>query len=411
MQLLSTLILSSLAAASPSQSQKPSPPSKPSTLWATHYNGNVYTLSLSGDSLSLASAQKTCGDMPSWLTFDAASRTVYCSDESGTAAGGGSLTAYRASRNGTLHQFAKTETVGGGVNSVLYEAEKGKFLGIAHYEGSAVSTFSLPLSDNQEALQEFHFNMTHQGTTAQQDSPHPHGVFIDPTGSFLVSPDLGADLVRVYSIDEVSGKLRECPSLEVPLGTGPRHSVFWTDGSDHDARMGGSQSSLGTAGDKTMMYLANEIGGSVMVFDVAYSQDGCLSFNKKQTLVPYTNGTMPEGATPAEIRMVNNAIYVSIRTDQGFAPSDSMVTLSRAPSNGAIKLRDRTSAYGKVPRTFVINQAGDLVAIGNQASAMVVIVRRDPATGKLIEKVAELQVGEPGKVGSAEGLSSVIWAE
>ena len=160
-----------------------------------------------------------------------------------------------------------------------------------------------------------------------------------------------------------------------------------------------------------MFYLVNEIGGTMMVFDVSYSRSGCLSFEQTQTLVLYPGGVMPEGATPAGISRIGNALYVSIRSDQGFAPSDSMVVLDRSPVDGSVELRDSSSAFGKVPRTFVINRAGDLVAVGNQASATVAIVRRDPRTGNLGEEIASLQVGEPGKVGTAEGLSSVIWDE
>jgi len=256
--------------------------------------------------------------------------------------------------------------------------------------------------------------MDHPGAVAQQDSPHPHEVFLDPTGSFLISPDLGADLLRIYSISASDGHLQECPAVNVTFGSGPRHGVFWADDRNKDTQFGQSgrithQRQVAAVG-KTMLYLVNEIGGTMMAFDVAYVRSGCLDLKKEETLVPYTGNKMPEGATPAEIRMVGDTFYVSIRSDQGFKPSDSMVTLDRS-KNGSVGLRNKTDAFGKVPRTFAINRAGDLVAIGNQASANVVIVRRDPETGDLGEKVATLEVGEPGKVGSAEGLSSVIWDE
>ncbi|OKO98748.1 hypothetical protein PENSUB_8999 [Penicillium subrubescens] len=111
------------------------PPRSSARLWATHYNGNVYTLSFNGHDLSLADTAKTCGAMPSWLTFDPETRTVYCSDEDGTAdpSTHGSLWAYQAGEDGKLHQIAKTNTVGGGVNSVIYEDGDGeKYLAIAH---------------------------------------------------------------------------------------------------------------------------------------------------------------------------------------------------------------------------------------------------------------------------------------
>jgi 6-phosphogluconolactonase (cycloisomerase 2 family) len=167
---------------------------------------------------------------------------------------------------------------------------------------------------------------------------------------------------------------------------------------------------------KTMLYLVNEIGGTMMTFDVSYARSGCLDLSLKQTLVPYPaadqkDHKLPSGATPAEIRLVGDKFYVSIRSDQGFTPGDSMVTLDRVPGDGAVKVGGKSNAWGKVPRTFAVNRAGDLVAIGNQASANVAIVRRDRVTGELGEKVAVLQVGEPGTVGQAEGLSSVIWEE
>lgn len=279
--------------------------------------------------------------------------------------------------------------------------------------GSAISTFALPIQRAQPQLQAFHFNLTRPGKVDQQDSSHPHQVFLDPTGSFIVSPDLGADLLRVYAIDDgPSGKLTACPSLNVTYGSGPRHGVFWTDGTGQEAEVGKSTHTRKMAAvGKTMMYLVNEIGGTMMVYDVSYSRSGCLSFEKTQTLVPYPGGVMPDGATPAGINRVGDEIYVSIRSDQKFKPSDSMVVLDRSPEDGSVKVRNSVSALGKVPRTFVINRAGDLVAIGNQASATVAIVHRDRETGNLGDEIAALQLGEPGQVGTAEGLSSIIWDE
>ncbi|KAJ5929196.1 hypothetical protein N7454_007044 [Penicillium verhagenii] len=422
--LLTTLTLTSASRIPIPQIKSVSQPShardhdqESSRLWATHYNGNVYTLSLSGSNLSIADTQKTCGAMPSWLTFDSESRILYCSDENGTSdpSTHGSLSAYRVDGpGGQLAQIAKAETVGGGVNSVIYEAGKGeKYIAIAHYEGSALSTFSLPLKPNSAAKQVLPFKMTHKGAVAQQDSPHPHEVFLDPTGSFIISPDLGADLIRIFSIDASTGHLETCPPVNVTFGSGPRHGVFWTDGSNKDTDVqAGTVTHMRqmAAVGKTTMYLVNEIGGTMMSYDVSYARSGCLDLEKTETLVPYPGGKMPTGATPAEIRMIGEKLYVSIRTDQGFKPNDSIVTLDRL-RNGTVVVDGKSDAYGKVPRTMVINRKGDLVAIGDQSTATVAVVRRDVKTGELGEKVAVLQVGGPGKVGAAEGLSSVIWED
>jgi 6-phosphogluconolactonase (cycloisomerase 2 family) len=109
--------------------------------------------------------------------------------------------------------------------------------------------------------------------------------------------------------------------------------------------------------------------------------------------------------------MAGSSLYASIRFDQGFAPNDSLVTLLRSP-DGTVKFSEVSSSYGTVPRTFVINKKGTLVAIGDQASSNVAIVMRDPQSGKLGDLIASLRVGEPGQASnSSTGLSSIIWEE
>lgn len=103
-------------------------------LYATHYDGNIYTLSLdSGNSLSITSSLKTCGDAPSWLTFDSSTHTLYCSDHSGNASINGSLSSYSVDRNGGLTEIAKTRDVGAAVHSIIYGGKHGrKYLAVAH---------------------------------------------------------------------------------------------------------------------------------------------------------------------------------------------------------------------------------------------------------------------------------------
>ncbi len=103
-------------------------------LYATHYDGNIYSLSLDGEnSLSITSSLKTCGDGPSWLTFDSPTRTLYCSDHAGDATVSGSLSSYTVDKDGRLTELAKTADVGAAVHSAMYTGENGdKYLAVAH---------------------------------------------------------------------------------------------------------------------------------------------------------------------------------------------------------------------------------------------------------------------------------------
>ncbi|KAL2815762.1 Lactonase, 7-bladed beta-propeller-domain-containing protein [Aspergillus cavernicola] len=378
------------------------------TLYATHYStSRIHTLSLThsssaGYSLSETSSLDTCGTYPSWVTFDAATRTLYCSDEYGDGKVNGSLTALRADGEGVLTELAVTGKVpGGGVHNVLFG--EGGFLAVAHYAGSALSTYALPLQENADSLQVFEFELSTPGTNPdRQEAPHPHQTILDPTGKFVLVPDLGADLIRVFAVDESNGGLSACPSFNYTLGGGPRHGVFWTE--ENALKIRGRVSSA-----QTILYVVGELNNEVEAFAISYPAKGCLAFRQIDTEVPYPED-LPEGASLGEIRLADNNVYVSVRMDAAFDGDDSLAHLRRN-RNGTLAFEETTSSYGVLPRTFAINKAGDLVAVGNQLSSNVAIVTRDPATGALGEVVADLQVGVPGEPNTLEGLSSIVWDE
>jgi 6-phosphogluconolactonase (cycloisomerase 2 family) len=115
--------------------------------------------------------------------------------------------------------------------------------------------------------------------------PHPHQAITDPTGQFLLVPDLGADLVRVWSINRETLDLTPTPALVVtPSGSGPRHGVFLK------------------SGQKTFFYLLCELGNTVIVYEVGYKADKALRFT--QVYVTGTHGEneiVPKAAAAAEI--------------------------------------------------------------------------------------------------------------
>ncbi|KAH8704812.1 Lactonase, 7-bladed beta-propeller-domain-containing protein [Talaromyces proteolyticus] len=404
MVILSTLLTMVVAAAA-----------APSTLFVSHYDGHIYTLTLSSNnSLTQTGALTACGSMPSWLTYSSATNTLYCVDESGTTgSSNGTLSAFTPENDG-LKQLVKTNTLPGGVASVVYTADAGDFLAIAHYEGSAVSVFPLPLTSTSTASQSFEYTLTNPPTDpSRQDAPHPHEVFLDPTGAFILAPDLGMDVIHIYAIDKASGRLTECDQFAVKGGNGPRHGAWWTSNSTISGRGRGRGhgSGSGSKGD-TVLYIANELANTVSIYTATYS-DTCLALADAGEVTPYP-GPVPSSGNIAEVRVVQGRdVYVSVRNDQAFAPADSMAFLQipNGEDGTGVQYVNLTSSYGKTPRTFVVSKDGGLVAIGDQASAEVAVVRRDAATGELGELIAKVRVGQQGTPGQSDGLSSVVWAE
>ncbi|KAF2761168.1 putative isomerase YbhE [Pseudovirgaria hyperparasitica] len=374
-------------------------------LFVSHYAGHVSSLSLQGTSLTETSKVKACGSLPSWLTFEPhTTKTLYCSDEQSDG-GHGSLSALSITEDGKLTPQVKVDAPPSGVASTLYGGDSGiGYIAIAHYGSSTVSTFKLPLTAASTTQRTFNYNLSSPGPDpARQDASHPHQVLTDPTGAYIFSPDLGADTVRVYSVEKENGMLSECPGLNVTGGSGPRHAAFWTPPSSY------SRISRTRAGTK--LFVLNELKNTISAYSVFYPAHGCPSFNKTQELSPYPeNKAAPSGAGAGEIHVNGQFIYTSNRNDGSFSGNDSIATWSISPM-GDMSFLTLTPSYGSYPRTFSINKAGDKMAIGNQISSNVAIVSRDTETGRLGELVANLRVGPVGTPKKGDGLSSVIWAE
>ena len=161
---------------------------------------------------------------------------------------------------------------------------------------------------SSKALQAFPFSLPHPGPNpVRQAIPHPHQVALDPSGQFILNPDLGADVVRVFAINQTSGILTQCPSLNATAGSGPRHVAFQVPstatGGLRRRNVPPSQCLESTAVNGTIMYLASELANNLTAFNVDYTTNGCLAFTKKQTGYTFA-GTPPPGSAVAEVRVL-----------------------------------------------------------------------------------------------------------
>jgi 6-phosphogluconolactonase (cycloisomerase 2 family) len=110
-------------------------------------------------------------------------------------------------------------------------------------------------------------------------------VIPDPTGSFIVVPDLGTDLVRVFSIDPKTSHLTESAPFQAPAGSGPRHGTF-----------------LRADCGKIFFFLISELANTIASYEVDYSATG-LNFTNVFLSGIYGNRTIPDGAAAAEVTL------------------------------------------------------------------------------------------------------------
>jgi hypothetical protein len=97
-------------------------------LLVSHYNGNLYSLALTtsgaAGSLSIKQTLRAGGSMPSWLTLDSASGTLYVTDES--TYGSPVLTSVSVANDGSLKSASTARSNGGELHSTLYGGADGK---------------------------------------------------------------------------------------------------------------------------------------------------------------------------------------------------------------------------------------------------------------------------------------------
>ena len=167
----------------------------------------------------------------------------------------------------------------------------------------------------------------HTGSSVNPDRQrhaYPHSCNFDPSGQFVLVPDLGVDKVYVYRFDPSSRSLSPAdpPAVSVPPGTGPRHLSFHPNGK--------------------IAYLITEMGGTVIVYSWDSARGQLHPLQTISTLAPDYRGNN----TSAEVRIHPNGrfLYASNR-----GPNDIAI-FAVSPADGTLKLLAFKSTRGQGPR-------------------------------------------------------------
>ncbi|KAK5089651.1 hypothetical protein LTR70_006539 [Exophiala xenobiotica] len=372
--------------------------SSATTLFVASYAGTVASLSLTENggsySLNQTFVSNDCAPNPSWLTLDANRGLLFCLNE-GLETVNGSLSSFKVNRDGSLVHVQNTTTISGPVSGVIYGAPAGgRAIALAHYTGSALSSWHLNGGGNFSSNQNIVFALKQTGPVAdRQEAPHEHEAILDPTGRYLLVPDLGADLVRVFSYDDAL-MLQELNPLQAEPGDGPRHAAFY------------NPYGVACEGCTTFLYVVNELGSTVKGYAVTYEANGGgLSFEQVYNSSTYGYLSTPEGNAPSEIQVSpdNRFLIVGNRNDSSVTvpnldPTNSTQIQSDTIStfalnqDGSLNFVQLAPAYGSFPRQFSTNAVGNLLAVGLQQSSEVVILRRDITTGLIGQPIASISI-------------------
>ncbi|KAB5566185.1 Lactonase, 7-bladed beta-propeller-domain-containing protein [Coniochaeta sp. 2T2.1] len=257
---------------------------------------------------------------------------------------------------------------------------------------SSFGTFSVGNTKDLAALQLETYTLPGPGPVPdRQDAPHLHDAILDPTKQFLLVPDLGSDLIRVYEVPSATGPVKEVAPIKAIPGSGPRHGAF------------------AVVGDKTFFYNVNELSNTISGYTVSYAGDAVPEFTRIFDFSTHgPGGSVPKGTKAAEIVVSPDQRFVILSsrgenlltfpnldaTNTTALPSDPLVSFAIDGTTGQLSLVQTAPAGGRNPRGFSLNKAGTLVASALQDDNRVVIIERDVKTGLLGKIIAHATVGE-----------------
>ncbi|CZT08726.1 uncharacterized protein RAG0_13734 [Rhynchosporium agropyri] len=383
-----------------------------SRLYVASYSGNITTVELTektdGVELKATFQSQGCAPSPSWLDYYGKTSTLFCTDE-GFPTPEANFTSFKVDSDGSLTFLDRVTTLNGGVNTVTYMVGKEKLMAVAHYGGSGISIVNTTDPSDLDVLKTYVFTFDTQAPAgpdaAKPAVPFIHQVVIDPTGRFLLAPDLSADQTHIFGFTE-DGMLTN-PVGQKPLwvveGSGPRHLVFYQP----DGKNG-----------KTYLYLVMEKKNMLHGYEVMYTATGTMEFKNVYMDTIFGGAELPAGSAAAEIKLTpdNKYLIISSRSDKlslavslnATSIADTLATFSLDPQSGVPMLLKLSSAGGLGPRSFAINNAGDRVAVALNGQNRIVILKRDVQTGIIDEQLGSLDLD----IRAASGLlSSVVWAE
>lgn len=315
-------------------------------------------------------------DNPSWLTLSKDQRHLFVVNENGP--GGKDVV-------GKVSSFAidaKTHQVTP-INQVQSQGDEPthsslspdqRFLFVSNYAvhpdpGGALAV--IPVGKDGKLSEVVQVSNNHGASKVnpeRQASSHVHSAIPTPDGKYVVTSDLGADKMLVFSYDGSRAKPLQpapTPTVQLPAGSGPRHLLFSQDGKH--------------------AWLTLEMVAQVAVFDY---HDGVF---KQTQLVDLKNKDAGQKVGGGGLHTSSDGKFLYV-ANRGEA---NQLLVFAVDGKGQLKEIQRRSVEGLEPREFSFDPSGRFMLIANQKSNQIVTVKVDPKTGMLGDTVQKVDFDSP----------------
>jgi 6-phosphogluconolactonase len=308
-------------------------------------------------------------DRPTWLVADQPQHRLYSVSETGNdGRSNGSVYGFAVARgSGALRQLGRADAAGGGTTHLALDREA-RMLFAANYGAGQVVAIALDAVGAPTRVQSM---IQHEGNGPgkRQQGPHAHGVTLDPSGRYVLSPDLGADKVFIHRFDRAAGTLSTGAqdAIDLPPGSGPRHLVFSPGGQ--------------------FAFVDTELTGAVYVFRWNAAR-GTATPVMNVALDP-VDFTGQRSAAELVVSRDGRFLYVSNRGD------NTVQVFSIDQRTGALRSIQRIDAGGKSPWSVALDPSDRWLIVANEATNNLAVFARHQESGRLDHTGQSLSIPQP----------------
>jgi len=307
---------------------------------------------------------------PSWLVLSADQRQLFTVNETPQ----GHASSFSISSKGEIKPLNQVATQGDEPTHASLSRDQ-RYLFVANYAvnpdpGGSLVVIPVTKDGRLKPVVQQARHKASGVNPERQAGAHVHSLVLSPDGQHLYASDLGADKVFIYRYDGASADhplTAAIPaSVALPPGSGPRHLLFDAKG--------------------LHAYLTLEMNAEVVMFDV---QRGNLVERQRLPLTERQEAAA-KAAGGLHLSADGRFLYVSNR-----GTANEIVAFSVGKQDGQLTFLQRRPVEGDHPREFALDPSDNFLLVANQKSNQIVVIRRDPRSGKLLETVQTLQQDAP----------------
>ena len=307
---------------------------------------------------------------PSWLVLSADQRQLFAVNETVN----GHVSSFSVSAKGEIKPLNQVSSRGDEPTHASLSRDQ-RYLFVANYAVApdpGGSLVVIPVAKDGK-LKDVVQQLRHKASGVnpeRQAGAHVHSLVLSPDGQHVYACDLGADKVFIYRYDGASADHPLSPaipaSVDLPPGSGPRHLLFDAKGRH--------------------AYLTLEMSGEVVMFDV---KDDALLERQRLPLTDQQDAAA-KASGGLHLSADGRFLYVSNR-----GTVNEIVVFSVGKEDGQLAFLQRRSVEGDHPREFALDPSDNFLLVANQKSNQIVVMRRDPRSGKLGETVQRFTQDAP----------------